>query len=68
MGRECGASRRGIGAHYLHCGEKEVGRASCVRGKMGAERRRDAENEKKRCRVGGAFSGGVGARGRGGRD
>lgn len=59
---------RAFGAQYLYCGEKEAGRASCVRGKMGAERRMDAENEKKRCCVGGAFGGGDGARGRGGRD
>lgn len=36
----------------------EVERAPCVRGKMGAERRRDAERGRKRCRGHGAFSGG----------
>lgn len=43
-------------------------RASCVRGKIGAEKRRDAESGTKRWKTGSAFSKGDGARARGGRD
>lgn len=55
---------RAVGAQNLHEGEKEVGRASCVRGKMGAERRRDVDSGRKRFRARGAFSGGVERTGR----
>lgn len=47
-----------VAAQNLHEGEKEVGCASCVRGKMGAERRRDIESGRKRFGARGAFSGG----------
>lgn len=53
MGRGCGPG--GWGSEFA-AGEEEAVRASCVRGKMGAERRRDADSGRKRCRVPRAFS------------